>query len=188
MTVTRTQGVLTTAVDFPDVTVTTFDVPRPETSPKEAAYAETVDHVTRPPALREFEGGHVIVDFPATLALPTVFVERVEVRKLLPTAQKGVAGPGGALFPSGAPSDETLVRTLIDRNGADDLPLDDPAIVDFFGNAKATSAPRGYPGVTLRSGEFLRVSLNNTSGGPLNAQQITASYKLGLNQSDTGKP
>jgi len=189
MTITRTQGIERTLVDFPDTTTTTFDVPRPETTPKSPAYAENTDHVTKLPAIREFEAGHVIVDFASTLKVAAVFLDKVEIRKLLPIAQKGVGNAGSALYPSGAPTDETLVRVLLDRGSANDLLLNDPAVDDFFGNAKIPAqAPRGYPGVTLRSGEFLRLTIRNNSGGALNAQEITASYKLGLNQSDTGKP
>ena len=195
MTVTRTQGIERTLVDFPIApsTITTFDLPRPETSPKDPAYAENTDHVTKVPAIREMEGGHCVVDFAATLLLPTVFLQKVEVRKLLPIAQKGLGYNGegenpGALYPTGAPTDESLVRVLLDRGAVNDLPIDDDAVVDFFGNAKVAGAPRGYPGVTLRAGEFLRITLDNQSGGALAAQAITATYKLGLNQSDTGKP
>lgn len=188
MTSTRTQSVQRVAVDFPDATVTAFDLPRPQTVPQENAYAETVDHVVRPPALREFESGHVVVDFAATLAVANVFLDRVEVRKLLPTAQTGVTGPSGAFFPTGAPTDESLVRTLIDRNEADDLLLSDEAVVDFFGGTRSGHSVRSYPGVTLRAGEFLRIYISNASGGALNGQDITGTYKLGLNQQDTGKP
>jgi len=188
MTVTRTQGIERTLVDFPNTGPTTFDLPRPETTPKEAAYAETVDHVTRPPANREMEAGHCVVDFAATLKVADVFLDKVEVRKLLPIPQKGVAGPGSALYPTGAPTDESLVRVLLDRGGADDLLLSDDASDDFFGNIKGNATVRSYPGITLRAGEFLRITLNNATAGALLAQSITATYKLGLNQSDTGRP
>ena len=188
MTVTRTQGIERSLVDFPDVTITTFDLPRPETTPKEAAYSETVDHVTRPPANREMEAGHCVVDFAASLKVASVFLDKVEVRKLLPIPQKGIAGPGDALYPTGAPTDESLVRVLLDRGAADDLLLSDDAADDFFGNAKDSQTARSFPGITLRAGEFLRISISNQSGGALNAQAVTATYKLGLNQSDTGRP
>ena len=188
MTTTRTQSVQRVAVDFPDATITAFDLPRPQTVPQENAYAETVDHVVRPPALREFEAGHVVVDFAATLAVADVFLDRVEVRKLLPTPQTGVSGPSGAFFPTGASTDESLVRTLIDRGEADDLLLSDLAVADFFGQTKTPNTVRSYPGVTLRAGEFLRIYVSNQSGGALNGQAITGTYKLGLNQKDTGKP
>ncbi len=188
MTVTRTQGIERTLVSFPDVTTTTFDLPRPQTTPQDPPYAELTDHLNKNQNLREFEAGHVVVDFASTLAVASVFLDKVEVRKLLPAAQKGVATPGNALFPTGSPTDETLVRTLIDRAGANDLLLSDSAVLDFFGNAKTGNTVRSFPGVTLRAGEFLRISIRNNSGGALNNQAITATYKLGLNQQDTGKP
>lgn len=188
MTTTRTQSVQRTTVSFPDAAVTAFDLPRPQTVPAEPAYAENSDHVVREPALREFEAGHVVVDFAATLAVADVFLDRVEVRKLLPTPQKGVTGPSGAFFPTGAATDESLVRTLIDRGEANDLLLSDEAVADFFGQTKSPNTVRSYPGVTLRAGEFLRIYISNQSGGALADQAITGTYKLGLNQRDTGKP
>lgn len=188
MAVTRTQGVEQIIASFPDVTITSVDVPRPQTSPAEPAYAENTDHVIAPPALREMEAGHVQIAFASTLLAAGVFLDRVEVRKLLPAAQKGIAGPGDAFFPSGAPADETLVRTLVDRAGADDLLLSDDSVVDLFGRTSGANTVRSYPGITLRSGEFLRLLISNQSGGALNDQEITAKYNLGLNQQDTGKP
>lgn len=190
MTTTRTQGIERTLVDFPIApsTVTAFDLPRPETSPKDPGYAENTDHVTKLPAIREMEAGHCVVDFATTLAVAGVFLDKVEVRKLLPIAQKGITGPGDALYPTGAPTDESLVRVLLDRGGANDLLLSDDAANDFFGVIKGNATVRSYPGITLRAGEFLRITLDNTSGGALLAQAITATYKLGLNQSDTGRP
>ncbi len=188
MAVTRTQGVELITVSFPDVTITSFDLPRPQTTPAEPPYAENTDHVIAPPALREMEAGHCQVEFPAALLVAGVFLDRVEVRKLLPAAQLGVSGPADALFPSGAPTDEALVRTLVDRDGADDLLLSAESVTDLFGRTSGANTVRSYPGITLRSGEFLRILISNQSGGALNNQDILAKYNLGLNQQDTGKP
>jgi hypothetical protein len=187
MTVLRTQGIERLSVTAINAAFTTFDVPRPETTPKEPAYAENSDHVVAPVALREYEGGHCVVELGTNLTAANVFLDKVEIVKLLPTPQKGVAGPGGALFPSGAPSDETLVRVLLDRGQANDLPTDAEAVLGFLGQANFSNTVRSYPGITLRSGEFVRITLGNTSGGDL-TDAVTATYKFGLNQRDTGKP
>lgn len=187
MTVLRTQGIERISATAVNAAFTAIDVPRPETSPKEPAYAENSDHVTAPVQLREYEAGHCVVELGAALVAANCFLDKVEIVKLLPEAQKGITGPSGALFPSGAPSDETLVRTLLDRQGANDLATNDPAIGKFLGQTVAPDTVRTYPGITLRSGEFLRLTFGNTSGGDL-TDVITATYKFGLNQADTGKP
>lgn len=187
MTVLRTQGIEQLSVTAVNATFTTFDLPRPETAPKAPAYAENSDHVTAPIQLREDEGGHVVVEFGTNLVAATVWLDKVEIVRLLPTPQKGITGPSGAMFPSGAPSDETLVRTLLDRGQANDLATNTDAFLDFFGQPSHSNTVRSYPGITLRSGEFVRITLGNTSGGDL-TDLVTGTYKLGLNQQDTGKP
>jgi hypothetical protein len=198
MTVTRTQGIERISATAVNAAFTTFDIPRPQTTPAAVAYAENTDHVIKEPALREFESGHCVVELGAILTAANVWLDKVEIVKLLPTAQKGLSSlsssglnsPPGAnppLFPSGAPSDETLVRVLVDRANANDLATNEDAVLGFLGSPDFSNTVRSYPGITLRSGEFVRVTLGNTSGGDL-TDTITATYKLGLNQSDTGKP
>lgn len=187
MTVTRTQGIERTSATAVNAAFTSFDVARPQTVPAEVAFAENTDHVVREPAIREFESGHVVIELGALLVAADVWLDKVEIRKLLPTPQKGVSGPAGALFPTGAPTDETVVRTLVDRANANDLATNETMVGKFLGQTVAPNTVRTYPGITLRSGEFVRITLGNTSGGDL-TDDITATYKLGLNQSDTGKP
>ena len=198
MTVTRTQGIERISATAVNAAFTAFDIPRPQTTPQEVAYAENTDHVVREPALREFESGHCVIDLGTNLVAANVFLDKVEIFKLLPVAQKGLSSlsgsglnspPGGSppLFPSGAPSDETFVRTLVDRAEANDLATNEDAVAAFLGQTAGNDTVRSYPGLTLRSGEFVRVTLGNTSGGDL-TDTITATYKLGLSQSDTGKP
>jgi hypothetical protein len=189
MTVTRHQALTQVTADFPNVTATAVDLPRPETTPKEPGYAETVDHVTRPVSLDEFYGGHCIVEMPSTLKLVTVFLRRAEIRTLLPTPQKGVATPANALFPSGAPTASEHVRDLVNVTG-NVFPCNGDAVQDLFGLPHTTPATtvRSFPGVTLREGEYIRLTFYNNSGGALNDQTIRAVYKLGLNQVDTGRP
>ena len=189
MTVLRTQGIERLSVTAVNAAFTAFDLPRPETTPKQPAYAENSDHVIAPVHLREDEGGHCVIQLGALLTAANVWLDKVEIVKLLPTAQKGITGPSGALFPSGAPSDATLVYALMDRGGANDLSTDDPSSLDLLGMQRNSGVgeSRSYPGITLRSGEFVRITLGNTSGGDL-TDVVTAVYKLGLNQSDTGKP
>ena len=187
MTVTRTQGIERISATAVNAAFTAFDLPRPVTTPQEPAYAENSDHVVAEPSLREFEAGHCVISLGGLLTAADVFLDKVEIMKLLPIAQKGVSGPSSALFPSGAPSDETLVRTLVDRGEANDLSTDAEAVTGFLGQANFSNTVRSYPGITLRSGEFVRLTLGNTSGGDL-TDDITTTYKLGLSQSDTGKP
>lgn len=206
MTVTRTQflvnhnvPVLTSAVEQ------AIDIPRPVTAPKEVAYAEGTDHVVRPPAIREFEAGHVIVEPAPAHTVADVFLRRVEIHQLLPTPQKGLAGPSSAfphppgaaapIFPNGAPATTSFVRTVFDAAGANTLLLSDPAVSEILGGtmfdpAVLNSPQRTHPGVTLRAGEFVRLVLFNNTGGDIDAgdRNYHAAYKLGLNQSDTGKP
>ena len=197
MTVTRTQGIERTSATAVNLAFTAFDVPRPQTTPAEVAYAENTDHVIKEPAVREFESGHCVIELGALLVAANVWLDKVEIVKLLPTAQKGLSSlsssglnsPPGAnppLFPSGAPSDETLVRVLVDRNQANDLATNETMVGKFLGQTVTPDTVRSYPGITLRSGEFVRITLGNTSGGDL-TDVITATYKLGLNQGDTGK-
>lgn len=198
MTVTRTQGIERVSATAVDAAFTAVDVPRPQSSPAQVAYAENTDHVVKEPALREFEAGHCVIELGANLVAANVFIDKLEIVKLLPTAQKGLSAlsgsglnsPPGAtppLFPSGAPADETLVRTLVDRGQANDLPTNDAAVGKFLGQTVAPDTVRSYPGITLRAGEFVRITFGNTSGGDL-TDLITATYKLGLAQTDTAKP
>jgi len=202
MTVLRTQGIERISATAVDAAFTAFNLPRPQSTPVQPAYAEGVDHVTRPEALREFEAGQCVIELGALLVAADVFLDKVEIVKLLPTPQKGMSGlsssginsPPGAeepLFPSGAPADAELVRVLVDRKEANDLSTDDVSVNDLFGLPKyaggAGGETRSYPGITVRAGEFVRLTLGNTSGGDL-TDTITVNYKLGLNQSDTGKP
>ncbi len=190
--VNRAQFTKTVTVSFPNVTATTFDVPRPETTPKEPAYAEGVDHVTKLPSIDEDYAGEVVVKLPATLALATVFLRTLEVRKLLPAAQKGVVGPGGALFPSGASTDSEHVRFLAQETG-NTVGMTAGAGPALLGAADLTNLAAGgltrsYPGITLRAGEYARITLYNNSGGALNDQIIQANYNMGQHQSDVGRP
>lgn len=200
MTVTRIQATKAVTASFPNVTATAFTIPRPQTTtPAQVGYAENADHVIEPAARDDYAAGHCTVEMPATLKLATVFCRVLEIRRLLPPAQKGLGGlsssfphpPGaaGALFPSGAPASSAHVRYLINETG-NTIPVSGDAFMDLVGEVHATSATtvRSYPGITLREGEYVGMTLYNNSGGALNDQIITANYKLGLNQRDTGKP
>ena len=190
--VNRAQFLETITQSFPNVTATTFDVPRPQTTPAEPAYAEGVDHVTKLPSIDEDFAGEVVVKLPSTLALSTVFLRTLEVRKLLPAAQKGVVGPGDALFPSGAGVDSEHVRYLAQETGntigmtagAGPALLGAPDLT----NLAAGGLTRSYPGITIRAGEYVRITLYNNSGGALNDQIIQANYNMGQHQSDVGRP
>lgn len=190
--VNRAQFTKTVTVSFPNVTATTFDVPRPQTTPAEPAYAEGVDHVTKLPSIEEDYAGEVVVRLPGTLQLATVFMRTVEIRKLLPTAQKGVAGPADALFPSGASTDSEHVRFAV-QEAVNTVAMDAGAGPLMLGDGDPTNLAAGglmrsYPGITLRAGEFTRITLYNNSGGALNDQLISAYYTMGQHQSDVGRP
>lgn len=181
------QAVAVTLLNAP-AAPTPIDIPRPTTTPAQPAYAEGSDHVVAPTFLREEEGGHVVIDLPAVFVAANVFLSKVQIKKLLPTAQKGLQDPSSAFFPSGAPTDTTLVRTLFDDGGANSLPTNADAVRDLLGNLRSGAAVRSFPGITLRAGEFVHIELYNNSGGTLGPAAINAVYKLGLNQADTGKP
>ena len=139
-----------------------------------------------------------------TLQLATVFLQTVEVRKLLPTAQKGLGAPSssvphppgvsGALFPSGAPTDSEHVRFLVNEvEASPTLLMDSGPALTFLGDGDPTNLAAGglmrsYPGITLRAGEYVRITLYNNSGGALNGQIISGEYKMGQHQTDVGRP
>lgn len=184
----QTQGInQVVAASLPNVTLTLIDIPRPTTTPAELPYAEGTDHVTRPIFLREEEAGHCVIDLPATFVAANVFLQTLSIKKLLPAAQKGLQDPSSAFFPTGAPTDNTLVRTLFSDGGANSLPTNADAVRDLLGNLRASATVRSFPGITLRAGEYVHIELYNNSGGTLTGT-INAVYKLGLNQADTGKP
>jgi len=187
----QTQGIQqAVAVTLPNAPAapTGIDIPRPTSKPAEPAYAEGTDHVVRETFLREEEAGHVVIDLPSVFIAANVFLSKLQIKKLLPAAQKGLQDPSSAFFPTGAPTDATLVRTLFDDAGAMSLPTNADAVRDLLGNLRSGATVRSFPGITLRAGEFVHMELYNNSGGPLGPATINAVYKLGLNQADTGKP
>ncbi|HUW16292.1 MAG TPA: hypothetical protein VMW94_04380 [Actinomycetes bacterium] len=205
MTVTRTQFLANHEVaSLANAVEQAIDIPRPQTVPQQAAYAEGSDHVVREPALREFEAGHVIIQAAPDHAVANVFLRKIEIHQLLPAAQKGLGGPSstftfptggtGPLFPSGAPATTSFVRTMFDAGGLNGTLLSDDSVKEILGGNMldpTTGLPsRSYPGVTLRAGEFVRLTLFNNTGAAIVAGDRTyhAAYKLGQNQSDTGKP
>jgi len=200
--VNRAQFAKSVTVSFPNVTATTFDVPRPVTTPAEPAYCEGSDHVIKPTSLEEDFAGEVVVRLPTTLELATVFLRSVEVRKLLPAAQKGLAGPSSTfphppgavspIFPSGAPTDSEHVRFLVEEAG-NTIEMSQGAGHALLGspdptNLAAGGLTRSYPGITLRAGEYVRLTFYNNSGGDLNNQIITANYNMGQFHGDVGRP
>jgi len=189
MTVTRIQATKVVTQTFPNTTLTSFDIPRPQTTtPAQVPYAEGSDHVVEPPARDDFSAGHCTVELPATLKLANVYCRTVEIRKALPPAQTGNV-TAAALFPNGAPAASGHVRFIVNET-TDVLPTASDAFLDLMGEPHATvsTTVRSFPGITLREGEFIRMSLYNNSGGALTDQVITANYKFGLNQQDTGRP
>ena len=206
MTVTRTQYSTNLVVaTLTDAVEQNIDIPRPQTTPQEVAYAEGTDHVVRPPAIREYEAGHVIIEVAPAHAVANVFLRKIEIHQILPAAQKGLSGPSsdftfppGAtapMFPNGAPAQTGFVRDVFDAGGGNDMLLSDPAVSEVLGGtmfdpAILNSPQRTHPGVTLRAGEFVRLVVFNNTGGDIVAgdRAYHAAYKLGLNQSDTGKP
>lgn len=186
----RTQGInQATAVTLVNAAITAVDIPRPTTTPAQPAYAEGSDHVVAPTFLREEEGGHCVIDLPTVFVAANVFLTLLSIKKLLPTPQKGLQDPSTAFFPSGAPTDTTLVRTLYSDPTGLLLPTNSDSLRDLLGNPRATPvAVRSFPGLSLRAGEFVHMEFKNSSGGDLGPANITAVYKLGLNQGDDAKP
>lgn len=184
----QTQGVYTIAATLPDAVTTTIDLPRPITTPSVPAYAEGSDHVILPAFLREEESGHCVVDLPSVFVAANVFLRRASIYKLLPAAQKNVPGPADAYWPTGAPTNASFVRDLVNTGTANTIPANADAVRDLFGNLRAGTAVRSFPGITLEQGQYVRLELNNASGLSIGPAQINVVYKLGLNQKDTGKP
>jgi hypothetical protein len=96
------------------------------------------------------------------------------------------------MFPTGAATDSEHVRFAVQETGTA-LPTNADAVLDFLGQQEQAGATpiaplRTYPGITLRAGEYARISLYNGSGGALNDQIITANYRVGQHQSDVGRP
>lgn len=199
--VNRAQFLESVTHSFPTATpVQTFDVPRPQTEPAQVAYAEGTDYVTKPTHVDEDYAGEVVISLPAALQLATVLLQVVEIRKLLPTAQKGLSSPSssfphppgvsGALFPSGAPTDSEHVRFQVQENATptSGIPLNGDVALSYLGMEVGGSPGRSYPGITLRAGEYVRLTIANNSGGDLLNQQIEAHYRMGQHQTDVGRP
>lgn len=183
----QTQSLLQVAATLANAAETVVNVPRPQTSPAQPAYAEGSDHVIAPSFLREEEGGRVIIDLPTAFVAGTVFLRRVSIMKLLPTAQKGVAGPSDAYFPTGAPTDSTFVRDLVNTGTGNTLATNADTVRDLFGNLRATPASvPSMPGITLEAGEFVRLTFFQSTGAPIGPGTINAMYKMGRNQKEVG--
>lgn len=185
----RTQGInQAVAVTLTNAVITAVDIPRPQTTPAQPPYAENTDHVVAPTFLREEEAGHCVIDLPAVFVAANVFLTNLSIKKLLPTPQKGLQDPSTAFFPTGAPTDTTLVRTLYSDPTGLLLPTNADSLRDLLGNLRASATVRSFPGLSLRAGEFVHMEFKNSSGGDLGPANINAVYKLGLNQGDDAKP
>lgn len=180
MSVIRKQYVTLTSATLPDVTLTTVDIVRPESTPG-VPYAEGTDYVTTPRVTMEGEGGMVVVDLPAALENAAAFLRAVEIWQSYYPAQSGL---GSALFPTGAtpPSNgqPTLVRTVFTSNGANSLATNNADVPAILGGT--VLAPNA-PSLMLGAGQFVRLSIFNNSGGPLGPANIEARYDFGLNES-----
>lgn len=183
-----TQALTQVSATWADAVVTTLDIPRPVTTPAEPPYAEGTDHVTRPDRLREDEGGNVCIHIPTALMPANIFIRRISIQRMLPTPQKGISGPDGALFPSGASTDQEFVRDVLNMGTGNTLLLSDASVQDLLGVDTAAGMPRTYPGLTLMAGEFVRLEVYNNTGGPVGPATIEAIYRMGRSQSDTGRP
>jgi hypothetical protein len=169
--------------------VQAVDIPRPQTTPAEPAYAENTDHVTKLPAIREFEAGNVHIELPTLFVAADVFLRRVEIRKLLPTAQKAVPGAADALYPTGAATDSEFVRDAYNSGGLNELATDGDEVLELLGGELGAVSSKTFPALTLRAGEFVRLTLFNNSGADIDTgdRVIRAMYKMGLNEVDTGR-
>jgi len=184
----QTQALLQVAATLADAATTVVDLPRPVSSPALPAYAEGSDHVILPTFIREEESGHCVIDLPATFVAATVFLRRASIMKLTPTPQKNIPGPADAYFPTGAPTNATFVRDLVNTGTANTLATNMDAVRDLFGNLRTGAAVRSFPGVTLEQGQYVQLTFFQSTGAPIGPGTINVTYKLGLNQKDTGKP
>ena len=176
MSVVRTQYVIPTAATIPaGGAATAVDVLRPFTSPAQVPYAENTDYVTRPRHLLDNEGGMVVIDLGTVFtALGTLFLRAVEVWQGYPAAQTGLFG---AMFPSGspAPASPSFARAVFSVPG-NTLPCTSALIPGIIGGSIVD--PK-FPGISLKSGEFVRLTFVNTAGAATG--EIEAKYDLGVN-------
>jgi len=184
----QTQALLQVAATLANAAETVVSLPRPQTTPALPAYAEGSDHVILPTFIREEESGHCVIDLPASFVAATVFLRRASIMKLTPTPQKHVAGPADAYFPTGAPTNATFVRDLVNTNGADTMATNLDSVRDLLGNLRSGAAVRSFPGITVEQGQYVQLTFFQSTGAPIGPGTINVVYKLGLNQKDTGKP
>lgn len=171
MSVLRTQDRFVQDVTLVAATALEVTLERPKTVP---GLTNNIDHVTNPPARREWEGGKVLLDF--VTALIDLRVTKLEIIQdsALPEGWTEAPEPAGSaaepLFPTGAPGDpeirvayENAVGELV--TGASLV----QGMLDFLKN------------LTIRANETFRITLLSAAGG---AVTVNATYDAGSNNSD----
>jgi len=179
MSVLRQQFLQTLAVSVPATTTLEFDLFGPE-SPLEPPYAEGTDHVVRARQVRSNESGWVVINgwTGSALAIAGAIVDVEIWSRGASAAQKGL---DSALFPSGAVAP---VDPVLKRIAATGLLGDSGGLVSLYGGGLGGVDAKDVPALHLRADEFVKLRINNTTGGTV-ATTLEAKYDLGGHPGDT---
>ena len=160
---------------------TVVDIVRPETDPG-VPYSENTDYVTRERQFDQNESGMVVVEMPSALAIAALLLKKVEVMQSYFPAQTGLPS---AYFPTGSTpasnGEPTVVRTHFESTAG--LAMNSPqlpAIVGAVAGGTFLLANPAFPGISLQSGQFLRLTIENTNVA-VGPAVIAAKYDLGVN-------
>lgn len=175
MAVVRTQyGVVSASVTVPDsgARIATVDIPRPA----DATETNTLDWVKRPAMRKEFECGRCVITADATLAVSGLTLKKVEILALNPGQSLTPIDLSFSQFPDPPVAGATqLLRTVLDAGASDAYTMNLDATKDILKN------------ILVRSGEFVRLTLGNPSGGAGDVTGVVmARYDFGLNAANYG--
>lgn len=180
MSVLRQTFLRQTTASFPNAAATTVDILGPESTTADP-YAEGTDHVVAPRQVRQNEAGWAVVDLPTGLEAANIFLRGVEIwSRQVQAVQSGLSA---ALFPSGATAGGTspVLKRVVFSSTANDTPTNGTNVVAILGGTLNTTATLSLPRLHVRADEFIRVTLFNNSGAPINNAVITTKFDLGLN-------
>ena len=179
MSVLRQQFAQTLVASVPAATTLEFNLFGPE-SPLAPPYAEGTDHVIDPRQVRQNEAGWVVIDglTGGGLANAAVFFDVEIWQRGAASAQRNLEAP---LFPSGAAAaaDPSLKRAV-----ASALAGNSALLASIFGGSLGGTTSKDVPALHLRADEFVKLRVNNTTGGVL-LDTLLAKYDLGGSPGDT---
>lgn len=186
MSVIRTQyGVVSAATTITNAQSGAVDLPRPA----DAVENNTIDWTIRPTFRKEFESGRCVITPDALLGVAGVLLTKIEIVALNLGTSLAPINLSFAQFPEndvltqpGFPNPPVL-RTVLDLSAA-------PAssIYTLATTAGALTDPKTlglFSSLLVRSGEFVRVTLYNSTGAPITGQ-LSARYDFGMNPGNYG--